>query len=262
MDPAVETISKQTEVPVPPSESPTSPPQNPPPRKLPKVLSLILPLLVIGAVFGGWYIRGVSQTKTVNEQITVSPTLSPPTPTPDLYTEATRSATADWKTYTNSKYGFSLKYPAKGEVRDPSCIAEASCPAHIGECGLDIEEMYDENPPGVSIDHLLSITIDPFSGSLAKYLKEKNADGKYDIQNVTVAAADEALKIGKPKPGVTFEGYDPFGITSFLIKKGKNIYSIVGFQSVGHQGCLPEISTSKPADYLPSWDIPASFSFE
>lgn len=35
-----------------------------------------------------------------------------PSPTPDLYTEGTRSATANWKTYTNIKYGYLIKYPS------------------------------------------------------------------------------------------------------------------------------------------------------
>lgn len=38
--------------------------------------------------------------------------LANPTPTPDLYTEASRSATADWKIYTSTKYGYTFKYPS------------------------------------------------------------------------------------------------------------------------------------------------------
>lgn len=34
-----------------------------------------------------------------------------PSPSPDLYTEQSRSATANWKTYTFKTYGFSLRLP-------------------------------------------------------------------------------------------------------------------------------------------------------
>lgn len=43
----------------------------------------------------------------------IAPVTTPnPTPTPDLYTESSQSATANWKTYKNEKLGFEFKYPA------------------------------------------------------------------------------------------------------------------------------------------------------
>lgn len=41
----------------------------------------------------------------------VVPTSALPTPTPDLYTESSRSATANWRTYRNIELGVSFKYP-------------------------------------------------------------------------------------------------------------------------------------------------------
>lgn len=43
-------------------------------------------------------------------------TLPTPTPTPDLYTESSLSATANWKTYTSDKFTF--KYPANWDLTD------------------------------------------------------------------------------------------------------------------------------------------------
>jgi len=62
------------------------------------ILFVILGLLVAGGlVYAGMNI-GKKQTPTV-----VVPPVIEPTPTPD--------PTADWKTYTNSEYGYSIKYP-------------------------------------------------------------------------------------------------------------------------------------------------------
>lgn len=85
-----------------------------------KGLAPILIVLLIAAAVGGYFIY----------QNQIKPTLPPITqPTPSqiaapaptdadttVNTEASRSA--NWKTYTNSKYGFSLKYPAGYVIKE------------------------------------------------------------------------------------------------------------------------------------------------
>lgn len=51
--------------------------------------------------------------------------LQAPVSTPDLYTEGSRSATAGWKTYSNSEYGISFKYPADWLVKGKNSGQEA-----------------------------------------------------------------------------------------------------------------------------------------
>ena len=72
---------------------------------------IIVGILIIATVAGGAYylrkdtssLRGGSEATDV----AISPT---PTPTPDetVYTES--DETANWKTYTNTEYGYSIKY--------------------------------------------------------------------------------------------------------------------------------------------------------
>lgn len=181
------------------------------------------------------------------------------------FTNSSQAAdTSSWKTYTNSKYGFSLKYPKTGDVQEASCYGEASCPKHTGACGVYITEDYKSNPAEVSFDNFFMISVEPYSGRIEDYLKEKKMEGKYVTNTVVVTGADEAIKITGPKPGAVFKEYpqgDPLSQASYLIKKGNNLYSVKGFQAVGNNGCLPEVSDMKPANGMPSWDIPASISF-
>src|SRR3989344_1657588 len=63
-------------------------------------------LFVVG--LGGAYVLGTKNNQPAQTQVAVSPTISEPTPTHD--------PTADWEEYINTKHGYSLKYPATGEV--------------------------------------------------------------------------------------------------------------------------------------------------
>ncbi|MBI2612020.1 hypothetical protein HYW54_04735 [Candidatus Gottesmanbacteria bacterium] len=89
---------------------PTPTPKRTSPRILwiPFLLSLIIfisILIVIGIVIGKTFFSSQSNPTPTPTQIPIL------TPTPDLYTESDRSATANWKTYTNETYGFQFKYP-------------------------------------------------------------------------------------------------------------------------------------------------------
>jgi len=66
-----------------------------------KILGGILGALVFaGAIFGA-YKLGQKQVQPAAQ----------PTPTPEVVATPTPDPTADWETYTNTKYGYSIKYP-------------------------------------------------------------------------------------------------------------------------------------------------------
>lgn len=78
----------------------------------PWLLITFIAVIVIAAGYFGWYYYSQSKAKTA----TPTPTVTPPIASTTTPTASTVS-TADWKTYTSDKYGFSLKYPAKYPVK-------------------------------------------------------------------------------------------------------------------------------------------------
>lgn len=88
-------VNQPTAVPVSPTPKPKS--------KLPLVLVVIVLLVMVGVggIVLGKYLSGSKTSETVQPVVTVTTTT--PTPTAD--------PTANWKTYTNAKYNFSVKYP-------------------------------------------------------------------------------------------------------------------------------------------------------
>ncbi|MDP3726798.1 MAG: hypothetical protein Q8Q96_00605 [bacterium] len=105
----------------------TLPPQQPPiplqnlnpvpqpPQQRTWIKWVLVLVLVATLSSGATYLVLKSQSpKQPSPQIvqpTPTPTISQPSPTPDLYTEGTRSATTNWKIYTNEVLAFSLKIP-------------------------------------------------------------------------------------------------------------------------------------------------------
>lgn len=68
-----------------------------------------------------------------------------PSPTPDLYTEGTRSATANWKTYTNQQFGFTLKYPPEDTITSQQLYAMLPLPPFAASSsGISIGPPFQE----------------------------------------------------------------------------------------------------------------------
>lgn len=82
-----------------------------------KILGGILGVLILVGVVFGAYKLGQRQVQPVPQ----------PTPTPAAVATPTSDPTADWKTYTNTKYGYLIRYPEKWLLFAPeACIP--SCP--------------------------------------------------------------------------------------------------------------------------------------
>ena len=80
-----------------------------------KGLTPMLIVLLVAAVIGGYLIYQNQSAKPTSPIITVAS----PAPTgaaETVYTEDTRSA--NWKTYTNTRYGYRVKYPSDVDFTD------------------------------------------------------------------------------------------------------------------------------------------------
>ncbi len=94
---------------------------------------------VIIAVAGIWYYVE-NQTRTNNTadtavDETTTTKVSTSSTKAETKTEEKTDKTADWKTYTNSTYGFSIKYPTDWSYNDADSYAKQSC-----EPGPDIPQ--------------------------------------------------------------------------------------------------------------------------
>lgn len=84
-----------------------------------KIVIVILALVLIsGVAYGGWKILSKPEP-AIKVPITESPTLKPL-----LQTEPDQ--TADWKVYTDKKYGYEIKYPPKWALKQPSAFGDVS----------------------------------------------------------------------------------------------------------------------------------------
>ena len=83
------------------------------------VIYILVGVLILAAIGGAYYLGKSSTPKPSTPVVSQTPKPTPsstldtnPAPTgagETVYTESDRSA--NWKTYTNTKYGFSFKYP-------------------------------------------------------------------------------------------------------------------------------------------------------
>lgn len=89
----------------------------------------IVVLILAGAVFGVY--------KYSQRQIPIEPTEGP---TPTLVATPTPDPTADWETYTNTKYGFSIRYPKNYTSQEygPSGPSSIQVQLKSTEAGIDI----------------------------------------------------------------------------------------------------------------------------
>lgn len=99
------------------------------------IIYILIGILVLGLVAGGAYYLG----KSTSPQPTPQPFYPPPSSTPSLppldknlpILNKTSDQTANWKTYTNQKFHYSLEYPSTwyiGEQSDITYISPESVP--------------------------------------------------------------------------------------------------------------------------------------
>lgn len=89
------------------------------------LVSIFLALVLFGAI------AVMSKTKTQTSKPAAQTVTPSPTPTDE---------TANWKTYTNSQYGYSIKYPSNYRIYTSGIVQEATRSSEIG-----ISNLKDEN---------------------------------------------------------------------------------------------------------------------
>lgn len=112
-------------IPQPVAANPQSPVPSPKTSKIPLILGLILIILVIG-ISALWLGKSSGGQNLAQPTPTLVPAILEPTPTEmvlptTIVSTPTPDPTAGWKTYTNTKFGFSVSYPpeAVAQPRNP-----------------------------------------------------------------------------------------------------------------------------------------------
>ncbi len=237
-----------------------------PKSRLPLILLGIFLLLLFGV--GSFYLGQRSQT--ANYQIVptipiLSTTQFKPSPTPDVYTEPSRSETTNWKTYKNTQYQYSIDYPDNWEVQQVLYNYEKSPPSGFTTVPKEKNELQrtiliEKNPKlyqgtftvivfanskNLTLDkwaqnYKVPLTADP-NTNLAKVVGETTLDGKTakEISINTLTVPGEIAIISLYNNNIYYlmfddwEKQEPTVITKYdaekLIQANKKILSTFTF---------------------------------
>lgn len=203
-----------------PPESHAPPPQTPSTTNVSwvKVILTVLIIVIVTAIIAGayWYfVLGKSTGEVDTSPIKVStPSAKKATESAKKATEsAKKDETADWKTYTNSKKGFSIKYPTTYFVEDISS----------DEFGVNFNspDKSLSKPPIVILEKggFISIYVKEVSGNnldteFNKYLQETKTKSK----TYTTLGGSKAIK-STLIPYETTYSDDP--VVIFTLKDGR-----------------------------------------
>ncbi len=216
---------------------------NPEPEK-----SLLLPILlsVLGAtvVGGGAYYMGVNQSQnqpTVIVTATPVPTSTPiasstpsPTPSPTATPAATIDSTANWKTYTDTKYGFSFKYPPTWAVKNNTAKNDP-----VMELALvDTAKKYTSEGSDL-FPIVFGVAKDDVNSSIDTYLTGGREPLKSELQSETAIIAGKTAYVLKGS-GTGTGGYS----NERIIFNGGYIYSFgTNAHLAGHSNINDPIGT-------------------
>jgi|GEM_PF-1068555 len=201
---------------------------------------VVLVVVVVIALTGLWvWKHGKSantKSSTTNKQATTAQTKVPQTKTPTV------DPYAGWKSYNNSLYGITFKYPAEWKVND-SCDENTKPPVNNIDvtgvyCGIEVD--FDTNQKyadAVSIE-ISSDSIDKVSSFYDKYYQQPN------VNNPTLAKTTNELK---GKTSVQYIFTDAGVVTKhYLFSVGTKTYS---FRSINE-----ELNLQRSKDYWSNFD--------
>ena len=175
------------------------------------ILVLISVLVLVGIVGGAYFLLPKTQTKTTQQ---IVPPITPqPTPTPNQ--------TANWKTYTNTKYGYSIKYPNTWYV---------IFPGNDGAESINLKS-FQESAISQQEQHSLSLGKDKIMITLGFYGQINNSqpllewlksNGKY-VSNMTGVpqSVENSIIANKPVLKMNYQT-GPF----YVFSNGKNVFYV------------------------------------
>lgn len=186
------------------------------------VLVVILVALISGGGIYAWQAnKSTSEKAQLQSQITslqsqlnqqkTTPATTPTTTTPT--TTTTTDETADWKTYTNEKYGYSFKYP-KGWI--------------VASYSKDEDVVLSDQPGG---HWLFGVRVSSNTDNLSlETIANKEADKRVKATGENLSKADiSSLKLGGLEAKqIVVSPVGDYGNTEVVSIKGKNIIEIPG----------------------------------
>jgi len=174
------------------SQSPMEVPSNPSNPWLKIALFAVLGLFLAGGlVFAGMQI-GRNQAQVVSQPISTPRVIATPTSvaviptegeitTPTLISTPTPDPTANWKTYTNTKYGYSIKYPPETRVEEGPAGGERLQEAIFMLFGPKAPPGPSEFTDGFGIT--LAVIKNPNNKNPAQFAQEYYQQAAEDINN-------------------------------------------------------------------------------
>lgn len=242
----------------PPAPQPSEPPmklKKPLPR-LPLIITAVMLVLAISLPFGGYLLLGRLGIHPKPSTVTIKITAPSPTPTSiknlgkisviSLNPKSTSSGS--WKTYTNTEFGFAIKYPAQGDiVLNIPDSAYNPDKTYIGDCGDTIKETTDPILTHVSIDSLFTIAIYNSTKSIADWIKDQPVDFRPDLSYYIPFSGVNADEAYREKTGLSLMNFA-------FYRKNNHIIILSNVQNLA-DGCI-NYDTK-----IYNWDIPTSFKF-
>ncbi len=219
---------------------------------------VVLPaiLLVIFLLFTIWFL--VSANKNSSAQM-------PQTLSNQAYNRGKQYLIDQWKTYTNSTYGFSISYPAVGYIQSMECVTRGNCNnVTLGACGNGIKITPLTNSSNlITIDNMFGIIVNNYYGPIENFITSQGGNlDNFTLTQQKINGAENAVYVSAVKTG---NEPTPSSIMtpSYIVKKGNYIYQIAPLQNPGSTvGCLPPAGTNANPFNSKYWNIPASINFE
>ena len=168
------------------------------------IILLIILFILLGILIFVWWYFAQSGFPSGNPSPTVITPRATSTPTPSPST--TSDQTANWKTYTNTKYGYSFKYPADYEYApctQKPCknFVYDKLPGYPEKDYVLLEgDISEKGWPNITVSHLSSSFYNPPQGiDLISWLKQKSPQKEYvpDTINYEIGGV-EAVKVEVP----------------------------------------------------------------
>lgn len=182
------------------------------------------------------------------------------------YNQGQQYPIKQWNTYTNEKFGFSIKYPKLGYIQNPKCFDEGKCNGEVllSPCQNGIkDEALTKSSSLITLGNMLGIIVYNYNGPIDTFIKSQGGNpNDFILDQTQVTGADESVYVTLNKDSKMTPQIPSILTPTYLIKKGGNIYQIALLQNFGSKtGCLPPAGTSANTFKSIFWNIPKSVSF-